>query len=64
MITPTDLTCEYATNPISIDTLQPRFSWLLESDRRNQSNQPIRSSSPAAPRTSTPGAATNGTAAR
>ena len=37
MITPTDLTCEYAPNPISIDTLQPRFGWLLESDRRNQS---------------------------
>ena len=37
MITPTELTCEYAPNPISIDTLQPRFGWLLESDRRNQS---------------------------
>ena len=37
MITPTELTCEYAPNPINIDTLQPRFGWLLESDRRNQS---------------------------
>ncbi|MCY3707777.1 MAG: family 78 glycoside hydrolase catalytic domain [Caldilineaceae bacterium] len=37
MITPTDLTCEYAPNPISIDTQEPRFGWLLESDRRNQS---------------------------
>ena len=37
MITPNELTCEYAPNPISIDTLQPRFGWLLESDRRNQS---------------------------
>ena len=37
MITPTQLTCEYAPNPLSIDTLQPRFGWLLESDRRNQS---------------------------
>ena len=37
MITPTQLTCEYAPNPLSIDTLQPRFNWLLESDRRNQS---------------------------
>ena len=37
MITPSELTCEYASNPISIDTLQPRFSWLLDSDRRGQS---------------------------
>ena len=37
MITPTDLTCEYAPNPISIDTQEPRFGWLLQSDRRNQS---------------------------
>ena len=37
MIKPTELTCEYASNPLSIDTLQPRFGWLLESDRRNQS---------------------------
>ena len=37
MITPTDLTCEYAPNPISIDTQEPRFGWLLQSDQRNQS---------------------------
>ena len=37
MITPTDLTTEYALNPISIDTPQPRFGWILESDRRGQS---------------------------
>ena len=37
MITPTDLTCEYAPNPISIDTQEPRFGWLLQSERRNQS---------------------------
>ncbi len=37
MITPTDLTCEYASSPINIDTLQPRFGWLLQSDRRGQS---------------------------
>ena len=36
MITPTDLTCEYASNPINIDTTRPRFGWLLESDRRGQ----------------------------
>ena len=34
---PRNLTCEYASNPINIDTPQPRFGWLLESDRRNQS---------------------------
>ena len=37
MITPTNLTCEYAPNAISIDTQEPRFGWLLQSDRRNQS---------------------------
>ncbi len=37
MITPTQLTTEYAPNPINIDTPQPRFGWILESDRRNQS---------------------------
>ena len=37
MLTPTDLTCEYVSNPINIDTDQPRFGWLLQSDRRNQS---------------------------
>ncbi|MYC93811.1 MAG: Bacterial alpha-L-rhamnosidase [Caldilineaceae bacterium SB0661_bin_32] len=37
MITPTDLNCEYAPNPINIDTLQPRFGWLLQSDHRSQS---------------------------
>lgn len=37
MITPTGLTCEYASNPINIDTPQPRFGWLLESDRRGRS---------------------------
>ncbi|MCY4413338.1 MAG: family 78 glycoside hydrolase catalytic domain [Caldilineaceae bacterium] len=37
MITPIDLTTEYAPNPINMDTPQPRFGWILESDRRNQS---------------------------
>ena len=37
MITPTNLTCEYAPNPVSIDTQEPRFGWILQSDRRNQS---------------------------
>ncbi len=37
MLTPTDLTTEYAPNPLNIDTPQPRFGWLLHSDRRAQS---------------------------
>jgi len=31
-----DLHCEYALNPLGIDALQPRFSWLLESNQRGQ----------------------------
>ena len=27
--------CEYGENPLSIDTIKPRFSWILLSDRRN-----------------------------
>ena len=30
------LSCEYATNPLGIDAAQPRFSWVLHSDRRGQ----------------------------
>ncbi|MDP6545760.1 MAG: family 78 glycoside hydrolase catalytic domain [Phycisphaerae bacterium] len=30
------LTCEYAVNPLAIDVAQPRFGWLLKSDRRGQ----------------------------
>lgn len=37
MITPTELTTEYAPNPINIDSTSPRFGWLLKSDSRNQS---------------------------
>jgi alpha-L-rhamnosidase len=29
-----DLCCEYAVNPLGLDTPQPRFSWVLESDAR------------------------------
>lgn len=32
----TDLTCEYLENPLGIDVLQPRLSWKIESDERNQ----------------------------
>jgi alpha-L-rhamnosidase len=35
-ITVEELQCEYAKNPLGIDTLQPRFSWILESNRRGQ----------------------------
>ncbi|HTL31035.1 MAG TPA: glycoside hydrolase family 78 protein [Tepidisphaeraceae bacterium] len=33
---PTNLRCEYLTNPIGIDTPQPRLSWMLESNRRGE----------------------------
>ena len=29
------LRCEYQENPLGIDTVKPRFSWILLSDRRN-----------------------------
>ena len=35
-VTPVGLKCEYAVNPLGIDTLRPRFSWTLESMRRVQ----------------------------
>jgi len=33
---PYNLRCEYLINPIEIDTLNPRFSWLLQHQNRNQ----------------------------
>ncbi|MCA9731805.1 MAG: family 78 glycoside hydrolase catalytic domain [Deferribacteres bacterium] len=33
-LSPTNLRCEYKTNPLGIDILQPRLSWQLESDKR------------------------------
>lgn len=30
-----DLTCEYHTNPIGIDVVQPRFNWKIESEKLN-----------------------------
>ncbi len=30
-----DLKCEYMTNPIGIDYKNPRFSWILESDKQD-----------------------------
>jgi len=35
-ITITQLRCEYLTNPLGIDSLQPRLSWQLESSERGQ----------------------------
>jgi len=32
-----EMRCEYAVNPIGIDTLQPRLSWTLLDETRNQS---------------------------
>jgi alpha-L-rhamnosidase len=29
-IAPTDLRCEYLANPIGIDDIHPRLSWVLE----------------------------------
>jgi len=37
-----ELTCEYATNPLGIETPRPRFGWLLESDKRAQSQSAYR----------------------
>ena len=31
----TNLTCEHLTNPLGIETKEPRFSWQLETDVRN-----------------------------
>jgi len=35
-LTPSELTCEYAVNPLGIDVSQPRFGWVLKSSRRGQ----------------------------
>src|SRR4051812_11143461 len=34
MTTITNLTCEYRTNPLGIDTTRPRFSWQMQTDRQ------------------------------
>ena len=36
MILPSELWCEYAVDPIGIDVLEPRFSWVLSASRRGQ----------------------------
>ncbi len=35
-LTPVEPACEYAANPLGIDTPQPRFTWVLQSDQRGQ----------------------------
>jgi len=30
------LTCEYAVDPLGVETVQPRFGWVLQSDQRGQ----------------------------
>jgi len=35
-VTVGDLRCEYATNPLGIEALQPRLSWIIDSDQRGQ----------------------------
>ncbi|HUW20645.1 MAG TPA: family 78 glycoside hydrolase catalytic domain [Sedimentisphaerales bacterium] len=35
-ITVKELRCEYAVNPLGVDTEKPRFSWTLESSQRGQ----------------------------
>jgi alpha-L-rhamnosidase len=31
-----ELSCEYLKNPLGLDTVEPRFSWILESNQRGQ----------------------------
>jgi alpha-L-rhamnosidase len=38
----TNLACEYRTNPLGIDVVQPRFSWQLQTDRRGARQQAYR----------------------
>ncbi|GAG13612.1 unnamed protein product, partial [marine sediment metagenome] len=33
---PTNLLCEYTSNPLGIDTALPRFSWMLNHSKRGQ----------------------------
>src|SRR6476620_927755 len=36
---PTNLRCEYRTNPLGIDSPKPRLSWLLVSDKPEERGQ-------------------------
>ncbi|MHC4178857.1 MAG: family 78 glycoside hydrolase catalytic domain, partial [Planctomycetota bacterium] len=35
-LTPSELTCEYAVNPLGVDAARPRFGWVLQSPQRDQ----------------------------
>jgi len=35
-LNPTELRCEYAANPLGLDVTNPRFSWILKSEKRGQ----------------------------
>lgn len=35
-VTPAELWCEYAVDPLGIDVPEPRFSWILDSSRRSE----------------------------
>ena len=35
-MTPAELWCEYAVDPLGIDVPEPRFSWILDSSRRGE----------------------------
>ncbi|MBE0537854.1 MAG: family 78 glycoside hydrolase catalytic domain [Phycisphaerae bacterium] len=35
-LTPANLRCEYRVDPLGIDVMQPRFSWIVQSSRRAQ----------------------------
>ena len=39
---PLELKCEYLENPIQIDTIVPRFSWIVKHEERNQSQSAYR----------------------
>jgi len=41
-LTPVELTCEYAAEPLGVDTPRPRFGWLLDSKHRDQTQSAYR----------------------
>lgn len=38
-VVPVDLKCEYLSNPLGLDVLQPRFSWKLKTEDMNKRGQ-------------------------
>ncbi|TKJ38858.1 MAG: alpha-L-rhamnosidase [Planctomycetes bacterium B3_Pla] len=41
-LAPVELRCEYARNPLGVDVMNPRLSWMLEGTKRNQSQTAFR----------------------